>query len=405
MTLTGTGVVIGTPQYMSPEQAMGKRGDELDGRSDLYSLGIVMYQMLTGELPFKADTTMEMLIAHLQQPPINVCTVRPELHIPVAVAGLVMRLLEKQPEGRPASAQALIDEIEQAEAGVSPPSETHVISPLDLYEQQINPPPVPPPPPSRQMARPSRTTSAPIAPAAEPARRAATPPPVPARPPAAPRPAVAPPPAVRIQPPPAARAKKPSQVGIWAGLFILGFGLAGGVWYFTEHQSGGEPQPVNPLAQPTGGQGTTPSGTAGTVPSKEPASQPPISTPTEPQNPLASAADDSPAGESAPVRKPAVQPAAPKRTTPSFVQPLTRPVATDVAPKPQVESPPVRPAADAKKVSAAIKMGEFYFDRGEYEKAVEEYEQGLALDPSNQDLRTRVGKARRAKVAEDQLNQ
>ena len=69
LTLTGAGVVIGTPQYMSPEQAMGKRGDELDGRADLYSLGVVMYQMLTADLPFKADTTMEMLLAHMQKPP------------------------------------------------------------------------------------------------------------------------------------------------------------------------------------------------------------------------------------------------------------------------------------------------------------------------------------------------
>ena len=75
LTLTGAGVVIGTPQYMSPEQAMGKRGDELDGRADLYSLGVVMYQMLTADLPFKADTTMEMLLAHMQKPPapIEVC--------------------------------------------------------------------------------------------------------------------------------------------------------------------------------------------------------------------------------------------------------------------------------------------------------------------------------------------
>ncbi|MBI4164590.1 MAG: serine/threonine protein kinase, partial [Acidobacteria bacterium] len=148
MTLTGTGVVIGTPQYMSPEQAMGKRGDQLDGRSDLYSLGIVMYQMLTGELPFRADTTMEMLIAHVQQPPLDVCSVHPELRIPDAVAGVAMKLLEKNPDDRPASGQALIDEIEAAESGVSGEiGATHVISPYNLVDQPLEEPPPPPPPP------------------------------------------------------------------------------------------------------------------------------------------------------------------------------------------------------------------------------------------------------------------
>ena len=103
LTLTGAGVVIGTPQYMSPEQAMGKRGDELDGRADLYSLGVVMYQMLTADLPFKADTTMEMLLAHMQKPPAPIGALHPELQVPENVAALAMRLLEKNRDMRPAS--------------------------------------------------------------------------------------------------------------------------------------------------------------------------------------------------------------------------------------------------------------------------------------------------------------
>jgi len=113
--LTATGVVIGTPQYMSPEQALGKRGEELDGRSDLYSLGVVMYQMLTGELPFNADTTLALLHAHAFEPPRPIAEVRPDLKLPASISGLVMRCLEKKPEDRPASAQALIDELERAE--------------------------------------------------------------------------------------------------------------------------------------------------------------------------------------------------------------------------------------------------------------------------------------------------
>jgi serine/threonine-protein kinase len=140
LTLTGTGVVIGTPQYISPEQAMGKRGDQLDGRSDLYSLGVVMYQMLAGELPFKADTTMEMLLAHLQKPPKPLKDLRPELQIPDSITQIVMNLLEKDPAARPSSARVLIEQIERAEQEASPLSETREVRPIDVIPERVAPP-------------------------------------------------------------------------------------------------------------------------------------------------------------------------------------------------------------------------------------------------------------------------
>ena len=114
-TLTETGVLIGSPPYMSPEQAMGLKGDQLDGRSDIYSLGIVMYQMLTGALPLKADTTMSMLMAQIQEPPIPFQEARPDLVIPATITSLVMRMLEKKPEMRPQTARAVLEAIESAE--------------------------------------------------------------------------------------------------------------------------------------------------------------------------------------------------------------------------------------------------------------------------------------------------
>ena len=116
-TLTGTGMVIGTPQYMSPEQALGRRGSDLDGRSDLYSLGIVLYQMLSGELPFKADTAMGLLLAHINAAPKPILEARPDLHIPTALARVVMQCLEKQPDGRPRDAAAFIAAIDAALEG------------------------------------------------------------------------------------------------------------------------------------------------------------------------------------------------------------------------------------------------------------------------------------------------
>ncbi len=83
---------------MSPEQTMGKKGDELDGRSDLYSLGVVMYQVLTGDLPLKANSEIQMLMAQISTSPARIQTPRPD--IPQMVADPVMRCLEKKPELR-----------------------------------------------------------------------------------------------------------------------------------------------------------------------------------------------------------------------------------------------------------------------------------------------------------------
>ena len=94
--LTATGIAIGTPAYMSPEQASGDR--DVDGRSDLYSLGIVAYQMLVGEPPFIGSTTPVLLVKHLAETPIPVEDRRAD--IPPDLARIVMRLLQKSPDHR-----------------------------------------------------------------------------------------------------------------------------------------------------------------------------------------------------------------------------------------------------------------------------------------------------------------
>jgi serine/threonine protein kinase len=86
---TQTGMVVGTPQYVSPEQASGKIGEHIDGRSDLYSLGIVLYEMITGKLPFNSDTPIGYLIHHLQTPPT------PPAGVAQSVSALIMKALEK----------------------------------------------------------------------------------------------------------------------------------------------------------------------------------------------------------------------------------------------------------------------------------------------------------------------
>ena len=109
--LTATGMAIGTPAYMAPEQAAGDR--DIDGRTDLYSLGVVGYQMLTGEPPFKAGNTPAMLVKHLSEPPVPVTERRSG--IPEDLSRVVMTLLEKEPANRFPTAQALAAALDGAE--------------------------------------------------------------------------------------------------------------------------------------------------------------------------------------------------------------------------------------------------------------------------------------------------
>ncbi len=117
-TLTATGVAIGTPHYMSPEQAAGDR--EIDGRSDIYSLGVVGYQMLAGELPFSAPTVPGILLKQITEQAPNLQERSPAC--PDDLASCVMRSLEKEPEARWPTADALRRALESRSAPPYRPS-------------------------------------------------------------------------------------------------------------------------------------------------------------------------------------------------------------------------------------------------------------------------------------------
>jgi eukaryotic-like serine/threonine-protein kinase len=103
--LTAIGQTVGTLEFMSPEQLRGKA---LDGRSDIYALGMVAYEMLTGQLPFKgAKSTTEVIQFHLQDPPPAPSSLRPDLGIPAAVDEVVLKMVAKARNDRHASAAAL----------------------------------------------------------------------------------------------------------------------------------------------------------------------------------------------------------------------------------------------------------------------------------------------------------
>jgi hypothetical protein len=94
---TQTGAIIGTPAYMSPEQCRGAK--EIDHRTDVYALGVIGYQMLTGRLPFAADALGELLLKHLTETPAPADSIEPS--VPGPVSQILARALEKEPEKRP----------------------------------------------------------------------------------------------------------------------------------------------------------------------------------------------------------------------------------------------------------------------------------------------------------------
>jgi len=105
---TQAGTVFGTPRYMSPEQAQGK---PLDGRSDLYALGVILYHMLTGRPPFTDDDAIVVMARHIKTAPPTFATACPGLKFRSEIEALVMRLLSKDPSGRPPNAEAALTEL------------------------------------------------------------------------------------------------------------------------------------------------------------------------------------------------------------------------------------------------------------------------------------------------------
>ncbi len=105
--LTSTGMIIGTAAYMSPEQWMGQA--DVDGRSDIYSLGVILYECLTGERPFSGTTPYEWIVQHMEAPRPD-CT---RFGVSPPLARFVQRMLARQPEERPQTMAQVIDELRQ----------------------------------------------------------------------------------------------------------------------------------------------------------------------------------------------------------------------------------------------------------------------------------------------------
>jgi serine/threonine protein kinase len=117
--LTIQGLVCGTPEYMAPEQA---RGEPLDGRADLYATAVILYQMVTGDIPFRADSPMAIVSRHLVEAPVPPSRRRPDLRLPKIIDDLVLRGLEKERDMRYPNAVAFREVLEGVLGATSGPA-------------------------------------------------------------------------------------------------------------------------------------------------------------------------------------------------------------------------------------------------------------------------------------------
>lgn len=130
--LTKVNMTLGTPLYMSPEQI---RGEEVDSRSDLYSLGVTLYHILSGRTPFVGDTPLSLAVQHLQTAPPSLLELRPDL--PKPMVELVMRLMAKDAKDRPSSPTALLTELEELRKQLQPEVWPTTLIPLPTVQPHL----------------------------------------------------------------------------------------------------------------------------------------------------------------------------------------------------------------------------------------------------------------------------
>lgn len=247
-TITGS-AIIGTPAYMSPEQA---QGEAIDARSDIYGLGVILFEMLTGQQPFQGDTPMSVVIKHITDPVPHILDLRPDL--PVGIEKIVEKALAKRPEERFETASQLAEALQTVVRGEKP----------DIGV----------PPTESRMALPKTVI-----------RHAPTP--------------ISRAPAVSSTPPTAP--PKHSSVALWVGLLVLGLflfgGLAGGTLWLLRRLAAAptpslptlpavtaQPSPTLTLVEPSATPLPSPTASFTPLPS-------PTETPTRPAPPILGGAD------------------------------------------------------------------------------------------------------------------
>jgi serine/threonine protein kinase len=138
-TLTQTGMIFGTPKYMSPEQAEGK---PIDFRADIYAIGVVMYELLTGRPPFLADTPVALLLKHIAEQPRPFRVLRPDIAVSPEIEAIVMKSLAKAPDDRYSSVEQLSADLEAC-ASIVRGTAPHMVAELGTQPAGVVSRPVP----------------------------------------------------------------------------------------------------------------------------------------------------------------------------------------------------------------------------------------------------------------------
>ncbi|HKV25435.1 MAG TPA: protein kinase [Candidatus Acidoferrum sp.] len=374
MALTATGMVIGTPPYMSPEQAKGTEGESIDGRSDIYSLGVVMYQMLTGVLPLKADTPLNMLIAQIQTPPTPIFQARPGVRIPAALGSLTMKCLEKDRALRPQTGRELIEALDlceradaQARAGSlqrsvkdfsesttvpdTPVSWAGAASPSSATSYAGN---ATAPAPSQDASLFGAQSNSPTMPtSASPAASASA--------------------SASVHTPAAGKSR--TLLFFVGALGVVVVVALGG--YFLRAKSAVAPH-SNPAATELSGP-----------------------TPVAPRSAPPPAANNSTAPKES-----ATQESTPKRGEPSRREDDAQKAKrqSQKTAEATVRESEAQLAERAKAAAAATSLGDLYFQNGEYDNAIHEYQTGLDADPGNKTLQDKLASAKKSKAASPSPN-
>ncbi len=388
-TTTKTGVVVGTPQYMSPEQAMGKSGEAIDGRSDLYSLGCALYEMLTGQLPFESETPVGLLIHHIQTTPVPPHQRAPQQRIPYALSMVLMKSMEKDKADRYQTAEEMVEALDQA---------LHATTAMMGSAPELG-------------VRTNLMGSAEAAPAAAAAVMQKRITPKPMTPPRTPQiPAAAPAPRAAARPVPVRPVQK-SKAPLWTTIvLLLAAGAGGGYWWYAQHPATEAAAAVVVAKPPAITDESIQAKIKSTMSGSSALREVEVTVKDGVVNLAGHAAKFSDADTALALVSglPGVKEVHNNISTGAVVEAKEPPAAVEIKkePAPKKERVVVPKGPDARtlaRVRELVASGNRQVDSGDYQTAINAFQSALVLDPNSADAEAGLRRANQAKQTEEDI--